>query len=40
MNHYEVLYIINDAAEEAAKTALIERFSNLVTENGGTVVKV
>ena len=40
MNHYEVLYIINDAAEEAAKTALIERFSNLVTENDGTVVKV
>lgn len=40
MNHYEVLYIINDTAEEAAKAALIERFSNLVTENGGTVVKV
>ncbi len=40
MNHYEVLYIINDTIDEAAKKALIDRFSAMVTENGGTVVKV
>ena len=40
MNHYEVLYIINDTAEETAKKELIERFSALVTNNGGSVTKV
>lgn len=40
MNHYEVLYIINDTIEEAAKKALIERFANMVTENGGVVARV
>ena len=40
MNHYEVLYIINDTIEEAAKQAIIDRFSNMVTENGGNVTKV
>ena len=34
MNHYEVLYIINDTIDEAAKKALIDRFSAMVTENG------
>ena len=31
MNHYEVLYIINDTIDEAAKKALIDRFSAMVT---------
>ncbi|MGI6004185.1 MAG: 30S ribosomal protein S6 [Christensenellales bacterium] len=37
MNQYEVLYIINDTLDEAGKKALVERFSKLVTDNGGTV---
>ena len=40
MNHYEVLYIINDTIEEAAKQAIIDRFSAMVTENGGVVTKI
>nr|WP_122012122.1 30S ribosomal protein S6 [Maliibacterium massiliense] len=40
MNQYEVLYIINDSLEEAQKKEIVERFSNLVSENGGTVDSV
>ncbi|MGI6168152.1 MAG: 30S ribosomal protein S6 [Christensenellales bacterium] len=37
MNQYEVLYIINAGLDEEATKALIEKFSGVVTENGGVV---
>ena len=40
MNKYELMYIIDIALEEAAKKALIERISALITGNGGEVEKV
>lgn len=40
MNKYEVLYIINAGLEEEATKALIEKFSSLVTENGGNVESI
>lgn len=40
MNKYEVLYILDTKVDGAAKDALIEKFSNLVTENGGEVESV
>lgn len=40
MNKYEVLYIIDSAVEDQAKDAIAERFSALVTANGGEVVEV
>ncbi|MBC8532048.1 30S ribosomal protein S6 [Gehongia tenuis] len=36
MNKYEVMYIIQSMDEEATK-AMVEKFSKLVTDNGGTV---
>ena len=40
MNQYEVMYIIDTAVEDEARTELINRFSNLVTANGGKVDRV
>ena len=40
MNKYEVVYIIDPAVEDAARKALINRFNDLIAENGGTVDKV
>jgi small subunit ribosomal protein S6 len=40
MNKYEVLYIIDAAIDDAAKDALVDRFSKLVTDNGGEVESV
>ena len=40
MNHYEVLYIINDTIDDAAKKDIVSRFSDLVTENGGKVIQI
>ena len=40
MNKYEVMYIINATLDEEATKAVIDRFSTLVTENGGTVDKL
>ena len=37
MNQYEVLYIINAGLEEEATKAIIEKFSGVVTANGGSV---
>lgn len=39
MRKYELLYIIRPSVDEEAKKALIERFNNVITENGGTVDK-
>ena len=40
MNNYELIYIIDAALEEAARKDLIEKFSGIITANGGEVVKV
>ena len=40
MNNYELIYIIDVALEEAARKDLIEKFSGIITANGGEVVKV
>ncbi len=40
MNQYEVMYIIDTAIDEQARTALINRFSGLVEANGGQVDRV
>ena len=40
MNQYEVMYVIDAALEDSARTELINRFSELVTKNGGEVDRV
>ena len=40
MNHYEVMYIIDAMVDDQNRAALIERFSNVVSENGGSVTRV
>ena len=40
MNRYELTYIIDTALEENARKELIEKFSSLITANGGEVEKV
>lgn len=40
MNKYEVVYIIDPAVEEEARKALIAKFNDLITSNGGSVDKV
>ena len=40
MNKYEVVYIIDPAVEEEARKALIAKFNDLITGNGGSVDKV
>ncbi len=40
MNKYEVLYILKANADEAVKEAQIEKYSALVTANGGEVESV
>jgi small subunit ribosomal protein S6 len=34
MNKYEIMYIIRPNIEEEAKKALVERFTNILLENG------
>lgn len=40
MNKYEVMYIIKPTVETEARTALIEKFSAIITDNNGTVESV
>lgn len=35
---YEITYIIRPDIDEAAKTALVERFDKIVSDNGATIV--
>ena len=39
MNNYEVLYIVDNAIDDAAKDAVIAKFEGVVTSSGGTVEK-
>ena len=38
MTHYEITYIINPSLDEAAKTALVERFDNILKNDGAEIV--
>ena len=40
MNRYELTYIIDTAVEEDARKELIEKFSELIKQNGGEIEKV
>ena len=40
MNQYEVMYVIDTALEDTARAELINRFSEIVTANGGNVERV
>ena len=40
MNKYEAMYIIKPTVEAEARTALIQKFSGLLTANGGQVESV
>ena len=40
MKNYEVMYIVRTDVEEEARKELIERFNNILTENGATVEEV
>ena len=40
MNQYEVMYILDASLEDQARTDLINRFSGVVTANGGTIDRV
>ena len=40
MNHYEAMYVIDAMVEEQPRKDLIERFSNLIVQNGGTVERI
>ena len=40
MNNYEVMYIINPNVEDETRTQLVERFSGIVTADGGSVEKI
>ncbi|MGI5899022.1 MAG: 30S ribosomal protein S6 [Christensenellales bacterium] len=39
-NKYEAMYIIDAIIEEEVRKGLIERFSAIVTDNGGTITSV
>ena len=40
MRKYEIMYIIRPNIEDEAKTALIERFNTILTDNGAEITKV
>ena len=40
LNKYELLYVIDSAMEDQARTDLIAQFQTLMTNNGATVDKV
>lgn len=39
MRKYEIMYIIRPNIEDEAKTALIERFNTILTDNGAEITK-
>ena len=40
MNRYELTYIINTALEDTARKELIDKFTELIRQNGGEIEKV
>ena len=40
MRDYEIMYIIRPNIEEEARKEVIERFNNVLTDNGATIDKV
>ncbi|GGM28535.1 30S ribosomal protein S6 [Paraliobacillus quinghaiensis] len=40
MRNYEIMYIIRPNIEEEARTALMERFNSILTDNGAEIEKV
>jgi len=40
MRKYEIMYIIRPNMEDEAKKALVERFNNVLTENGAEITSV
>jgi small subunit ribosomal protein S6 len=40
MNKYEIMYIIRPNIEDEAKKALVERFTNVLADNGAEVAEV
>ena len=40
MNQYEVMYVVDAALEDSARSELINRFNELVVKNGGEVERV
>ncbi|MCP3032182.1 30S ribosomal protein S6 [Halobacillus sp. A1] len=40
MRNYEIMYIIRPDIEEEAKTAVVERFSGILTNNGAEIENV
>jgi len=40
MRNYEIMYIIRPDIEDEARTALMERFNSILTDNGAEVEKV
>lgn len=39
MNSYELMYILDGTLDDDKKTALCEKFSNLITTLGGTITE-
>ena len=40
MNKYELIYIIDTAVEDTARKEMIDRFSNIIQDNGGIIEKI
>ncbi|MGE5590261.1 MAG: 30S ribosomal protein S6 [Bacillota bacterium] len=40
MRNYELMFIIKPDLEEEATAALVDKYTNLITEQGGTVANV
>lgn len=40
MRDYEIMYIIRPNVEEEAQKSVVERFNNVLTDNGATIDKV
>jgi small subunit ribosomal protein S6 len=39
-NKYEAMYIIDAIIEEEARKGIVEKFSAIVTDNGGTITSI
>ena len=40
MNNYELMFILKTSLEDEARADLIKRFTELITQNGGTIDKI